>query len=106
MFYTLIFILFLLIKSIGKTRDGRGVQIWNNHSIYEGIWENNHLRKGRLIFSNGDSYCGYFINDKAHGKGKLVKKSGGFYDGDWFEEKKHGYGKILYLILSLINIFI
>lgn len=46
-------------------RDGRGVQIWADGSIYEGYWKNDRANgRGRLIHSDGDVYEGEWVDDK------------------------------------------
>lgn len=51
-------------------RNGRGVQVWEDGSRYEGEW----------------------INDRACGKGKLVHGNGDVYEGEWKDDKANGYG--------------
>ena len=49
-------------------RDGMGVLIWPDGSIYEGFWSNNKANgKGRLIHADRDVYIGDWLDDKAHG---------------------------------------
>ena len=49
-------------------RQGRGVQIWQDGSKYEGFWESDKANGfGRLIHANGGMYQGYWHNDLAHG---------------------------------------
>lgn len=74
-------------------RDGYGMQIWPECSIYEGTWKDDSLLKGRLIFENGDAYEGEFLNNKALGKGILYHNEGGVYNGEWVGDKKHGLGQ-------------
>ena len=52
-------------------RQGKGIQIWPDGSMYEGYWADNKANgKGRLIHADGDVYDGQWKDDKAHGKGK------------------------------------
>jgi hypothetical protein len=40
-------------------RNGRGKQVWDDYSLYEGYWLDGKAdRLGRLIFPNGDAYTG------------------------------------------------
>ena len=39
--------------------------------------------KGKLIFSNGDIYDGFFLDNKMHGKGKFLYANGDVYIGDF-----------------------
>ena len=47
-----------------KQREGKGIQIWNDGSKYEGYWK----------------------NDKANGRGRLIHSYGDVYEGEWFED--------------------
>ena len=75
-------------------RDGRGIQIWPNGSIYEGYWRNGKTHgKGRLIHADGDVQEGDWVEDKAHGYGSYVHNDGSKYEGGWVNDKQHGKGK-------------
>ena len=38
-------------------KHGRGVQLWDNGTIYEGYWSHDKPHgKGRIVFHNGDVY--------------------------------------------------
>lgn len=76
-----------------KERHGKGCQIWNDGSKYEGYWQHDKANgKGRLIHADGDVYEGSWKNDKAHGKGIYMHTNGAKYDGDWENDKQHGKG--------------
>lgn len=36
---------------------------------------------------DGDTFEGYWFNDKAHGKGIYIHKDGATYEGDWDKDK-------------------
>lgn len=75
-------------------KDGRGVQIWVDGSLYEGYWKNDKANgRGRLIHADGDVYNGEWKDDKAHGYGCYNHTDGARYEGEWFEDKQHGQGK-------------
>lgn len=75
-------------------KDGRGVQIWVDGSLYEGYWKNDKANgRGRLIHADGDVYNGEWKDDKAHGYGCYNHTDGAKYEGEWFEDKQHGNGK-------------
>ncbi|TNV77956.1 hypothetical protein FGO68_gene11802 [Halteria grandinella] len=75
-------------------RDGRGMQIWADGSLYEGYWRNDKANgRGRLIHADGDVYEGEWKDDKAHGFGKYYHTDGARYEGYWREDKQHGHGK-------------
>ena len=72
-------------------RQGRGMQVWPDGSMYEGYWRDNKANgKGRLIHADGDVYFGMWQEDKAHGKGVYSHLDGARYTGEWKEDKQHG----------------
>ena len=48
--------------------------------------------KGRMSYSSGDTYSGFFKNNKRHGQGTYYHKNGDKYSGNWKNSKKHGRG--------------
>lgn len=71
-----------------EVRQGKGVQIWPDGSMYEGWWKDNKANgKGRLIHADGDIYDGYWREDKAHGFGIYSHLDGAKYEGEWKEDK-------------------
>lgn len=71
-----------------QERDGMGVLIWPDGSIYEGFWKQNKANgKGRLIHADRDVYVGEWLNDKAHGHGIYMHSDGAKYEGEWFHDK-------------------
>jgi hypothetical protein len=53
-----------------QTKQGRGMQIWPDGSLYEGYWKNGKANgNGRLIHADGDVYVGNWKDDKADGFG-------------------------------------
>lgn len=52
-------------------------------SVREGLWENDHLVKGKVTYRNGNVYEGELLNDKYHGTGKMTYSIGVYYDGTW-----------------------
>ena len=69
-------------------RDGKGMQIWADGSIYEGYWRNDKANgRGRLIHADGDVYVGDWKDDKAHGFGSYYHTDGARYEGYWKEDK-------------------
>lgn len=76
-----------------EIRQGKGMQIWPDGSLYEGWWQENKANgKGRLIHADGDIYDGYWKDDKAHGYGVYSHLDGARYEGYWQEDKQHGKG--------------
>lgn len=67
-----------LVRS--NTRQGKGIQVWPDGSMYEGWWKDNKANgKGRLIHADGDIYDGYWQDDKAHGEGTYSHLDGARY---------------------------
>ena len=65
-------------------RQGKGMQIWPDGSMYEGWWKDNKASgKGRLIHADGDVYDGEWLDDKAHGYGIYYQLDGAKYEGYW-----------------------
>jgi len=59
-------------------RHGKGVQVWEDGSRFEGEWVNDRActSKGKLIHGNGDIYEGEWKDDKANGMGVYCHKDG------------------------------
>lgn len=67
---------------VSGVREGRGKQVWEDFSLYEGYWKEDKANgRGRLIHADGDVYEGEWLNDKAHGKGVYLHKDGASYTG-------------------------
>lgn len=74
-------------------RHGKGIQIWNDGSMYEGLWTHNRANgKGRFIHADGSVYEGDWVDDKANGEGIFMDKNGSRYEGRWKNNKRHGKG--------------
>ena len=52
---------------------------------YEGEWSKNGLKDGVgvQVHTDGSIYEGYWKNDLAHGRGRLIHADGDVYTGDW-----------------------
>lgn len=76
-------------------KHGRGIQIWDDGSMYQGQFHNNKAHYlGKLIHQDGDFYEGEWFEGKAQGKGMFVSHyDGSFYKGDWYQDKQHGKGE-------------
>ena len=74
-------------------KEGRGISIWKDGSVYEGYHKNNlSYSIGRLLHADGDIYHGEFKSSKAHGLGYYLHKDGSCFRGYWKEDKQHGRG--------------
>ena len=78
-------------NKVSNQREGQGIQIWPDGSIYEGNWKNDKANgSGRLIHADGDFYEGNWVDDKAQGYGMYKHFDGSQYVGSWIEDKQHG----------------
>ena len=69
-------------------REGRGMTVWEDGSLYEGYWKNNKGNFfGRLIHKDGDIYQGEFLDDMAHGFGYYMHSDGSHYRGFWRKDR-------------------
>ena len=79
-----------------EEREGRGVCIFKDDTMYEGYWKEDSMTgPGRLINSNGEVYLGNFEDGKFNGDGTMVVEVGGTrkaYKGNWKNNKKDGQG--------------
>lgn len=81
-------------------RHGYGCQIFDPtpegsfSSKYEGEWyKDKRTGKGKIVFSDGDSYVGEFVNNLFEGKGKFCwNNSKDSYEGSWSGGKMEGVG--------------
>lgn len=71
---------------------GKGCYITNNY-IYNGFFANNEFNgKGLMIYKDGSSLFGDWVNGICTGKGILKINNLYEYEGDFVDNKKHGYG--------------
>ena len=52
--------------------------------------------KGIITYNSGDTYEGFFKNNKRHGKGSYTWKNGVKYVGQWKNDKQNGQGTKTY----------
>lgn len=77
-----------------KNRHGRGIQLWEDGTRYEGYFQFNKANlKGKLIHSDGDVYEGNWLNGKAEGYGVYKHIDGSVYRGNWKQDKQNGKGQ-------------
>lgn len=77
-----------------NNRHGRGIQLWEDGTKYEGYFQNNRANlKGKLTHSDGDIYEGTWYNGKAEGYGYYRHIDGSVYKGYWKQDKQHGKGQ-------------
>lgn len=72
---------------------GYGKMIYPNGNSYEGDWiEDKYEGFGEYRWENGSQYKGYFKNNKREGKGKMVYSNKNCYDGQWADDQYEGEG--------------
>jgi len=84
-------------NALTNLRHGRGVQIWEDGSMYEGFWVDGKKNdRGRLIYAFGDWYEGEWKDDLRHGYGKFTNSEGVKYSGEWKANEQHGKATVLW----------
>jgi len=78
--------------NLTEQRDGFGMQIWLDSTVYEGTWKNDMPYKGRFIFGHGEVYDGEYLDNQACGKGSFYSINDSIYSGQWLRDKRHGLG--------------
>ena len=71
--------------------------LWTSEAgeMYQGEWiEGEDIKEGRgvQIFQNGSRYDGFWINNLANGRGRLVYDNGDYYIGNWKIGENDGFG--------------
>ncbi len=63
---------------------------WVDGTCYDGEWNlGTACGFGSITYPNGDSYSGYWVNNKANGEGTWTSKLRQI-TGDWKNDQKHG----------------
>ena len=74
-------------------RGGYGKIEYSTGDSYEGYWENGKKNgNGLYRFRAGGSFLGSFIDDVPSGNGQRTYSSGNFYEGEFSKGKKNGFG--------------
>ena len=74
--------------------DGIGAVYFANGNYFFGKLTRGDLDQGKMVYPNGQTYVGTFVNGKRNGKGKSVYQDGRLYEGFWFDDLEHGTGMI------------
>lgn len=75
-----------------NVKEGRGIAVFKDGSIYEGFWKRSEMcGNGRIIYTSGDIYQGEWWNGISNGYGSYVK-DGYYVKGWWKNGKLHGKG--------------
>ena len=79
--------------SIDKKKNGYGIFVNSEGSMYEGLFRNGKLDgKGRYITIKGDFFEGTFANGVAQGEGIFIHSDGSIYIGTWMNDLPWGEG--------------
>jgi hypothetical protein len=74
-------------------KHGKGKMVFANGHSYTGDWINDMATgEGISIWTNGDRYEGQMKDGQRHGKGSYHFANGDKYTGDWIADKKEGHG--------------
>ena len=74
-------------------RHGKGLFIWKDGETYLGYWANDKREgEGTNTYANGNTYQGNYKNGKKEGLGEYRWKNGDFYSGYWKNDMKEGKG--------------
>eukprot|EP00347_Sterkiella_histriomuscorum_P012655 403367737 len=81
-------------------RNGKGLfkntLIHSNGNITQGSWKNDRIEgSGLYTFINGTEYIGFLVNDKFHGSGVFKDSNGDQFNGSYEIGKKHGQGRFV-----------
>ena len=81
---------------LSNNRHGHGsLRVMESGITYEGKWRAGEPIDGngwRLIYPNGDTYCGHAIGFLPDGYGIYRHHKGDVYSGDWRQGRRHGNG--------------
>ena len=76
--------------------NGKGKEQLPDGTIFEGIYFGGMRRKGKIIWTDGSSFDGYFEKGQFNGHGKYIWANQKQYEGEWKDGKMNGKGKFLY----------
>ena len=78
-------------------REGKGTMVWDDGTVFEGVWRNDQRLFGRLIMNNGFTYIGHFKNDKIDGPcEQLLLPNHTIFEGEFVQGKNVPIGLLLY----------
>ena len=82
---------------VNGMQDGKGVAIWPDGTMFEGLWDQSKYVYGRVIWPGGNSYTGHFQDRRMHGRGVYRWLNGEKFDGEWAHHRRlDGDGEMLY----------
>jgi len=79
-------------------KNGFGTMNFESGDVFNGLFENDLIKQGRMTYSNNKTYQGHWKNNKRHGEGVLKFSLYGKnyeYKGSFVNDKKHGLGILI-----------
>jgi hypothetical protein len=81
-----------LVDSYGDTFNYKGGILKN---LPEGYGLARYASFGSMVYTNGNKYIGYWINEEENGKGTAYYSNGCIYNGNFLNGSKDGYGELV-----------
>ena len=75
--------------------ESRPIRTYKNGDRYLGQWDpdsNTREGQGVEVYINNSIYEGYWIDDLYNGHGRMIYPDGEIYEGEWLDGNKHGQG--------------
>ena len=77
--------------------EGVGLQIWSNGELYYGYYLNDEIHfQGMYIYANGNVYEGQIKKGKRNGIGEYLFPDGDKYIGEFSDNKLNGKGRYIW----------
>jgi hypothetical protein len=70
---------------VNGLQSGMGVLMLIDGTAFEGIFEDNQIKRGKKIYNNGNSYKGELLNYEANGRGIMNYCDGSVHDGNFVD---------------------
>jgi len=77
-------------------RQKYGTIFYEDGSVYTGELEDWTRQGLGKLEENGNTYEGYFDDNRKNGNGKMYYKNGDYYNGTWLDDRRDGNGTMLY----------
>ena len=88
---------FVCAKFKSDLLEGQGVAYFPDGTYFEGTYALGEPKKGKLIFSTGQTYEGTFKDYMFHGKGQLTFADGRKYVGEFSKGYFEGFGRLVFV---------
>lgn len=77
----------------GDCNNKYGRMKWSNGDSFTGFFRNGNMFMGTYLFDNGDKYTGLFnTQNEFHGQGRFFFENGEYYGGEWKNGEYYGRG--------------